>query len=160
MLDGGTGYPVDSAPAPVLYTRYANHGPAAPAPYDAPPLSAYDPFTPRHFLPPYEYSADPEGYMGVQGRGIPPSGPHGGWGAEPRPRVEPPHLPPADMVIPGVQHPDGRFEPHPHFAHRSAPGPPPSEPEEPEEPGKQVCYIMIPVPDKAQSFSFGQCFQL
>lgn len=129
---------MDSTPAPVLYTRYANHGPAVPAPYDPPPLSAYDPFTPMHFLRPYEYSPEPEGYIGLQGPEIPPNAPHKGWAPKPTPReLEPPHLTPADMVIPGVQHPDGRFEPHPYFAQR-APRGPPVEPEEPEEPSKQV----------------------
>ncbi|CAM6121026.1 unnamed protein product [Calypogeia fissa] len=135
---------VDSAPAPVLYTRYANHGPATPAPYDAPPLPTYDPYTPRHFLPPYD-PPEPRVYVSPQvgpgmgtasAPGIPPVDPKGAFAPKPtgppprQPRdLGPPHDPPVDMVIPGVMHPGGRFEPHPQYAHRAAPGPPLMEPE-------------------------------
>ncbi|CAM6119976.1 unnamed protein product [Calypogeia fissa] len=149
MLHGRPEIPadyVDAAPAPVLYTRYANHGPATPAPYDAPPMPTYDPYTPRHFLPPYEYGPpEPQVYVSPQvGSGMGTASPPGNTPVDsrgafapkatappPRPPRDlgPPHDPPVDMVIPGVMHPDGRFEPHPQYAQKAAPGPPSMEPD-------------------------------
>jgi hypothetical protein len=132
---------IDSSATPVVYapTRIVHHGPAAPPPYDAPPLPPYDPpYAPRHFLPPYEYGPEPPAHT------LPPEdlyirGPLGPPPLRRRPRHGPP---PEEMVIPGVQHPDGRFEPHPYYAKRSAHGHPESdeseEEEEEEEHGKNV----------------------